>query len=433
MKHLLRLLAVVSAFLLVFPVAHATELTLTGDTHVSTARRNTNFGTLADLHVGNGNTALLQFNLATLPAGTTSSQVARATLTVFVNRVNTGGLVNLAPVTSTWTELAVTDATIPSIGSSAASFTTANAGVYVTLDVTALVQDWITTPSTNFGLALSSSVANLLLDSKENGETSHPATLDVTITSMGATGAVGPVGPQGIQGIQGIQGFQGAIGPQGIQGIQGNPGNTGATGTIGVVTNWSSSATYQLGQVVFCAACSSNGSSYVSLISGNTSLDPPGNPSAWNLIAQVGATGATGAAGSTGSAGPAGPAGPVGPAGATGATGPAASVPANLTTLSQHLSTNGVSYTGNETFTWPGGSCVIGDIVLSVNGYSGGSLLPADGRILPIAPYTAVFSLVGTNFGGNGTSNFALPDLRPFAPQGLQYSICIEGFFPSRN
>ncbi len=35
-----------------------------------------------------------------------------------------------------------------------------------------------------------------------------------------------------------------------------------------------------------------------------------------------------------------------------------------------------------------------------------------DGQLLPIAQNTALFSLLGTTFGGNGTSNFALPDLR---------------------
>jgi microcystin-dependent protein len=34
------------------------------------------------------------------------------------------------------------------------------------------------------------------------------------------------------------------------------------------------------------------------------------------------------------------------------------------------------------------------------------------GQILPISQFTALFSLLGTNFGGNGTSNFALPDLQ---------------------
>ena len=38
------------------------------------------------------------------------------------------------------------------------------------------------------------------------------------------------------------------------------------------------------------------------------------------------------------------------------------------------------------------------------------------GQILPIAQNTALFSLLGTTYGGNGTTNFALPDLRGRAP-----------------
>lgn len=34
------------------------------------------------------------------------------------------------------------------------------------------------------------------------------------------------------------------------------------------------------------------------------------------------------------------------------------------------------------------------------------------GQILPISQNTALFSLVGTQYGGNGTSNFALPNLQ---------------------
>jgi microcystin-dependent protein len=35
-----------------------------------------------------------------------------------------------------------------------------------------------------------------------------------------------------------------------------------------------------------------------------------------------------------------------------------------------------------------------------------------NGQILPISSNTALFSLLGTFYGGNGTSNFGLPDLR---------------------
>ncbi len=39
-----------------------------------------------------------------------------------------------------------------------------------------------------------------------------------------------------------------------------------------------------------------------------------------------------------------------------------------------------------------------------------------NGQILPIAQNTALFSLLGTTFGGNGQTTFALPDLRGRVP-----------------
>lgn len=39
-----------------------------------------------------------------------------------------------------------------------------------------------------------------------------------------------------------------------------------------------------------------------------------------------------------------------------------------------------------------------------------------DGQILPLSQNTALFSLLGTTYGGNGQSNFALPDLQGRAP-----------------
>ena len=39
-----------------------------------------------------------------------------------------------------------------------------------------------------------------------------------------------------------------------------------------------------------------------------------------------------------------------------------------------------------------------------------------DGQILPISQNTALFSLLGTTYGGNGQSNFALPNLQGNAP-----------------
>jgi len=65
---------------------------------------------------------------------------------------------------------------------------------------------------------------------------------------------------------------------------------------------------------------------------------------------------------------------------------------------------------------------------------------PADGRLLPVSQYTALFSLLGTQYGGDGRTTVGLPDLRgtihdkrqPFAT----LNVCIatfEAIFPSRN
>jgi microcystin-dependent protein len=41
-----------------------------------------------------------------------------------------------------------------------------------------------------------------------------------------------------------------------------------------------------------------------------------------------------------------------------------------------------------------------------------------NGQLMPISQNTALFSLIGTQFGGNGTSNFALPNLQGAVPMG---------------
>lgn len=54
----------------------------------------------------------------------------------------------------------------------------------------------------------------------------------------------------------------------------------------------------------------------------------------------------------------------------------------------------------------------------------GGTFAPAgwalcEGQLLPISQNTALFSILGTTYGGNGTTNFALPDLRGRVPLGF--------------
>lgn len=67
--------------------------------------------------------------------------------------------------------------------------------------------------------------------------------------------------------------------------------------------------------------------------------------------------------------------------------------------------------------------------------------LPADGRLLNISENTALFSLLGTTYGGDGRRTFALPDLRhalfAYTPNGdqvpVRYCIMTQGIFTSRS
>jgi Phage Tail Collar Domain len=314
----------------------AQTLPTLGDTFFASGSAS-NFGSSPTINVGGAGAyqGLIQFDNSALPSVITAASVEKASLTLFVSKVGSAGAVNINAANGSWTESTVNGTNAPSEGLSVATAVPITTGdSYITVDVTALVKDWIDGVITNSGVIVtvdpSFPATSVFFDSKESSSTSHPAFLQVVLAGTGATGPVGPAGPKGATG---------ATGPQGVRGPQGAIGPQGPAGT--------------------------------------------------------------------------------------------ATIPANLTALSGQLSTtNGVAYLGSDKFKY-GSSCQIGDTVLSVNGYGGENALPADGRLLPISPYTAIFSLIGTNFGGNGTTTFQLPDLRAFAPKGLQYSICVYGIFPS--
>ena len=55
-----------------------------------------------------------------------------------------------------------------------------------------------------------------------------------------------------------------------------------------------------------------------------------------------------------------------------------------------------------------------------------------DGQVLPISENTALFSLLGTNFGGDGRQTFALPKLAG-PSEAVAYYIALVGIFPQRS
>jgi len=354
------------------PPAWAAQATLIADAHVNSALPAVNSGAISNLDVGGGYTTLLQFDLSLLPAGTTASQVSRAVLQLYANRVTTSGLVSYALVTTPWGEYSVTYATAPTVAAPAGVFSVSQAGAFVAIDITSLVQGWIASPATNNGLALSAGSAIVQFDSKENDQTAHPATLEIDLVNQGPAGATGATGPQGLAGITGATGAtgpQGPIGPQGAPGavgsagpqgpvgpvgLTGATGATGATGPAGTVGpqgpagatgptgpqgpagpagaagagglayqgSYTSTANYNLGDVVLW-----QGSSYTSLIASNHGNTPSLSPAQWGMLSAqgpagpIGATGATGPQGLPGSVGPNGPAGPQGLQGIPGLAG----------------------------------------------------------------------------------------------------------------
>jgi hypothetical protein len=75
-------------------------------------------------------------------------------------------------------------------------------------------------------------------------------------------------------------------------------------------------------------------------------------------------------------------------------------------------------------------ACTLGEVRLTASVMRTAGGVPAAGQLLPIAQYTSLFALLGTTYGGNGVSTFALPDLRAVTPNHMTYSICVDGAWP---
>jgi len=58
----------------------------------------------------------------------------------------------------------------------------------------------------------------------------------------------------------------------------------------------------------------------------------------------------------------------------------------------------------------------VGEIRMFAGNYPPQGWAFCDGQLLSVAEYSALFSLIGKTYGGDGQSNFALPDLRGRLP-----------------
>jgi microcystin-dependent protein len=80
------------------------------------------------------------------------------------------------------------------------------------------------------------------------------------------------------------------------------------------------------------------------------------------------------------------------------------------------------------------GEPILSFIGLFPLGFNIGGWLPCEGQILNIAENSALYSLLGAQFGGNNQTTFALPNLKDKSPlPGLRYFIAIAGIYPARD
>jgi microcystin-dependent protein len=73
---------------------------------------------------------------------------------------------------------------------------------------------------------------------------------------------------------------------------------------------------------------------------------------------------------------------------------------------------------------------LMGQTMISAFSLNTRGLLECAGQSLSTAQYRALETLMGTRFGGDGTNNFNLPDLRSKAPAKCSYMMAVQGLFP---
>jgi microcystin-dependent protein len=84
------------------------------------------------------------------------------------------------------------------------------------------------------------------------------------------------------------------------------------------------------------------------------------------------------------------------------------------------------------------GAPYLGEVRSFAFNYDPTDWLSCEGQLLPIRDYQALFSLLGTTYGGDGVSVFGLPKIPPLETAesgvGLSWRICIaDGIYPPRS
>lgn len=131
--------------------------------------------------------------------------------------------------------------------------------------------------------------------------------------------------------------------------------------------------------------------------------------------------------GPPGPQGVAGPPGDAGPQGQMGDTNPA------ISAFVARFGDGGAIAENDEVGVGCFSGGFLGQVFLFAGNYPPSGVPFAHGQLLSISSNAALFSILGVNFGGDGVTNFRLPDMRGLEPAGVNYCICTGGIFPSHN
>lgn len=233
----------------------------------------------------------------------------------------------------------------------------------------------------------SGSASGFVMSSDANGNASwvDPTTVSGLIGPQGPPGPTGPAGADGTDGANGAQGPIGPPGPPGPAGVDGTDGSDGADG----INCWD--------------------------LNGNGVNDPSEDVNSDGLFNADDCQG---------------PAGTGLPTGATGNilyNDGTSWIGKNLAVgnTGGNQSINNVHPVQVVNFVialqglFPSRNCgnpTLGFIYMFGGNFAPRSFALCDGQLLPISQNTALFSLLGTTYGGDGRTTFALPDMRGRSP-----------------
>ena len=172
--------------------ADVIELTPEEDTYVYQRKPSSSFGSNSYVRLRASNNrqrdGLIRFDFLEIPAGTT---IDSATLSVYVNRKwGFRNVLSVKEALDNWTESTTWNSRPPSSSQVEDSVKINKTGIYYTLDITGLVQDWVDGVVDNNGLYIVTNRGVVIFNSSENG--SNRPVLEVTYTGGLQTGITEP-------------------------------------------------------------------------------------------------------------------------------------------------------------------------------------------------------------------------------------------------